>query len=60
MFVEDDAGAIDRAMLEGADARLLVSGGTEESIIEGTKKRLRQVGDPRPVHRGSIVESTTS
>jgi len=30
--------AIDSAMLEAVDARLLASGRTEESIIEGTKK----------------------
>jgi DOPA 4,5-dioxygenase len=30
--------AIDRAMLEAVDARLLASGATEESIIDGTKK----------------------
>ena len=30
--------AIDRAMLEAVDARLLAAGRTEESIIEGTKK----------------------
>ena len=30
--------AIDRLMLEAVDAKLLASGGTEESIIDGTKK----------------------
>jgi hypothetical protein len=30
--------ALDRAMLEAADARLLASARTEESIIESTKK----------------------
>ncbi len=30
--------AIDRAMLEAVDAKLLASGATEEAIIEGTKK----------------------
>ena len=30
--------AIDRALLETVDARLLASGGTEESIIDSTKK----------------------
>jgi aromatic ring-cleaving dioxygenase len=32
--------AIDRAMLEAVDARLLATGRTEESIIDGTKKHL--------------------
>ncbi len=30
--------AVDRSMLEAVDARLLASGRTEESIIDGTKK----------------------
>ena len=30
--------ALDRAMLESADARMLASGRTEESIIEGSKR----------------------
>jgi aromatic ring-cleaving dioxygenase len=30
--------AVDRAMLEAVDAKLLASGRTEESIIDGTKK----------------------
>jgi DOPA 4,5-dioxygenase len=37
--------AIDRPMLEAVDAKLLASGGTEESIIDGTKKRVTE-GDP--------------
>jgi len=32
--------AIDRAMLEAVDAKLLASGRTEESIIDGTKRHL--------------------